>query len=114
MDWMQREGLSVARVHDHVRELQERFLAGLERDRALVLPASALVTPRDLAHQGNFLTFRLPVAPKIFAALQERRVETDLRGDRIRFGFGLYHDPEDVDRLLERLATIPRPLPGSP
>ena len=114
MDWMQSEGLSVERVHDHVRELQERFLTGLERDRTLVLPATALVTPRDLGHQGNFLTFRLPAAPKIFAALQERRVETDLRGDRIRFGFALYHDPEDVDRLLERLATIPRPLPGSP
>jgi tryptophan 2,3-dioxygenase len=42
----------------------------------------------------------------LFQALRERQVETDLRGDRIRFGFGLYHDPEDVDRLGERLAAI--------
>jgi len=52
------------------------------------------------------LTFRLPGAPEVFAALRERGVETDLRGDRIRFGFGLYHDSEDVERLLERLAAI--------
>ncbi|HEY6553015.1 MAG TPA: aminotransferase class V-fold PLP-dependent enzyme, partial [Vicinamibacteria bacterium] len=107
MDWMQREGMSVERVHAHVRALQEQFLSALESDLTLPLLASALVTPRDLRHQGHFLTFRFPGAPDLFGALQARRVETDLRGDRIRFGFGLYHDPEDVDRLLERLSTIP-------
>jgi kynureninase len=109
MDWMEAEGLSAERVHAHVRALQGQFLAGLEKSSALVLPAAALVTPRDLRDQGNFLTFRLPKAPEIFRALQERHVETDLRGDRIRLGFGLYHDPEDVDLLLARLATIARP-----
>lgn len=109
MDWMEGQGLSVARVHDHVRGLQERFLAGLGRDQTRTLSAAALVTPRDLRDQGNFLTFRLPEAQQIFRALQERHVETDLRGDRIRFGFGLYHDPDDVDRLLERLSAIPGP-----
>jgi selenocysteine lyase/cysteine desulfurase len=109
MDFLERESLSVARVHQHVHALQDRFVAGLEHDLHGALPAQTLVTPRDLRHQGNFLTFRLPEAPRIFRALQERRVETDLRGDRLRFGFGLYHDADDVDRLLERLATIPRP-----
>ena len=109
MDWMEREGLSVELIHAHVRALQEQFLSALEKDETLPLSAPALVTPRDLRHQGHFLTFRFPEAPALFRALQERHVETDLRGDRIRFGFGLYHDPEDVDRLLERLSTIPRP-----
>jgi kynureninase len=103
---MEAEGLSVSKVHGHVHGLQQRFLAGLEGTSSSALPSSALVTPRDLRDQGNFLTFRLPEAPQIFSALQERRVETDLRGDRIRFGFGLYHDPEDVDELLGRLSTI--------
>jgi len=29
-----------------------------------------------------------------------------LRLERLRFGCGLYHDPPDVDELLERLADV--------
>jgi len=31
---------------------------------------------------------------------------TDVRGDVLRFGFGLYQDPDDVDQLTEILKTI--------
>jgi len=106
MDWMQDLELTVGKVHAHVTALQERFLSLLERERPKALASTTLVTPRDLRRQGNFLTFRFPEAPALFLALRERQVETDLRGDRIRFGFGLYHDPEDVDQLLGRLAAI--------
>jgi selenocysteine lyase/cysteine desulfurase len=106
MDLLVREGLTIEKVHAHVRSLQERLLLGLERTRLRALPPETLVTPRDLRHQGHFLTFRFAEAPRLFEALRARQVETDLRGDRIRFGFGIYHDPEDVDRLLERLSSI--------
>jgi hypothetical protein len=29
----------------------------------------------------------------------------DARGDRLRFGFGLYHDIEYVDAVLERVRS---------
>jgi selenocysteine lyase/cysteine desulfurase len=106
MDLWQRLGLTVAGVHAHVQKLQERFLAGLETAAPRALPAATLVTPRDLRRQGHFLTFRFPEAPGLFDALRAKGVETDLRGDRIRFGFGLYHDAEDVDALLVRLRSI--------
>jgi selenocysteine lyase/cysteine desulfurase len=106
MDWMLGMGLTVEKVHAHAAALQERFLSFLEKGRPKALAASTLVTPRDLRRQGNFLTFRFAGAPALFQALRDRQVETDLRGDRIRFGFGLYQDPEDVDRLAERLAAI--------
>jgi len=106
MDWMQGLGLTVDSVHAHVKTLQERFLSLLERERPKGLDVSALVTPRDLTRQGNFLVFRFPEALALFEALRQRHVETDLRGDRIRFGFGLYHDPDDVDRLIGRLTAI--------
>jgi selenocysteine lyase/cysteine desulfurase len=35
--------------------------------------------------------------------MKQRRVITDARDDRWRFGFGPYQDEADVDRLLERL-----------
>jgi selenocysteine lyase/cysteine desulfurase len=106
MGLWQRLGVTVPGVHAHVRALQERFLAGLESTPPRALSGETLVTPRDLRRQGHFLTFRFPEAPALFEALRARGVETDLRADRIRFGFGLYHDPEDVDDLLHRLLSV--------
>ena len=106
MDWLQAQGMTVDRIHAHVRGLQERFLVGLERERPRALPASALVTSPSLAWQGHFLTFRLAEASELARRLGERGVVADVRGDRLRFGFGLYHDEDDVDRLLVRLAAL--------
>ena len=106
MDLYAREGVTPERIHAHARTLQEQFLSGLERKTPRALGASRLVTPRDLARQGNFLTFRFPEAPALHLALRSQNVETDLRGDRIRFGFGPYQDAADVDLLLERLSGL--------
>jgi selenocysteine lyase/cysteine desulfurase len=106
MDLLVEEGITVEAIHAHVRALQERMLDGLEGSPAGALPVGTLVTPRDLRQQGHFLTFRLPGAPALHEALRARKVETDLRGDRIRFGFGVYHEPGDVELLLERLRSI--------
>lgn len=106
MDLYEREGVTPKRIHEHARALQERFLSGLERDRPRALAAASLVTPRDLTRQGNFLTFRFDDAPALHAALRAQNVETDLRGDRIRFGFGPYQDAADVDALLDRVRSL--------
>jgi selenocysteine lyase/cysteine desulfurase len=106
MDWLQQEGVTVERIHEHVRALQERLLSGLETGPASALPASALVTPRSLDDQGHFLTFRRDDASGLAGRLAERGVDVDVRGDRIRFGFGLYHDAADVDSLIERLRSV--------
>ncbi len=106
MDWMHGLGLSVGAIHHHARSLQERFLSGLERRPVSVLPASALVTPRALDHQGNFLAFRLTAAGKLGHRLREAKVEVDWRNDRLRVGFGIYQDEADVDALLERLSAF--------
>lgn len=106
MDLWQREGVTPEKILAHASRLQHRFLEGLERSRPRALDALALVTPRDLAQQGNFLTFRFESAPALHAALRAVNVETDLRGDRIRFGFGPYQDEADVDLLLAKLSSL--------
>ena len=70
------------------------------------LPAASLVTPPDLSRQGHFLTFRLPRATELADALRAQGVEVDSRADRLRFGFGLYHEPDDLEQLAERLRRI--------
>ena len=93
MGWLSRLGVGVADIHAHVRALQRAFLELLEALDLRALPSGALVTPRDLARQGHFLTFRLPDAVALAEALRAQGVDVDSRGDRLRFGFGLYHDP---------------------
>ena len=99
------EGLSIADLHAHSTELQNRFLAHVERGDAGALELSNLV-PGQGTRRGNFLTFRRADAQSLFERYKAARIITDVRGDRLRFGFGLYHRAEDVDRLAERLARL--------
>jgi kynureninase len=59
--------------------------------------------PIEEPNRGHFLTFRSAAAGDIHRALLARNVVTDYRTDRLRFGFGLYHDEEDVARLIDVL-----------
>ena len=95
LEMFEREGISVTAVQGHVHDLQERFLA------AGRLPGE-LVPPPDMK-RGSFLTFRTGEAAGIHERLHRRGVITDYRGDRLRVGFGIYHDAEDVDRLIAEL-----------
>ena len=68
------------------------------------LARGPLLPDRDEgADRGNFLTFRLPFAGAVQARLAAQDVIVDHRGDRLRIGFGVYHDSEDVDELLRRV-----------
>ena len=99
--WLDDLGVAVPDIHAHVRRLQERFLAAA--------PHPELVPPDDgpAGERGHFLTFRLPDAAAVHAALHAANVITDYRDDRLRIGFGLYHDDADIDELLGRLSRMP-------
>jgi selenocysteine lyase/cysteine desulfurase len=104
--WLQGLGVAPAAVLQHVRGLQRRFLTGLEERQPERLPASSLVTSPDLEQQGHFLAFARPDAARLMDELRAAGVDTDVRGDRIRFGFAVYHEVADVDALLGRLASL--------
>jgi selenocysteine lyase/cysteine desulfurase len=70
------------------------------------LSAEQLVPDRSFAERGHFLTFRLANAGDVHRALREENVITDHRGDRLRLGFGIYHEEEDVAELGRRLARV--------
>lgn len=101
------EGLDVARIHAHVEGLQARMLEGLAAHPVPELPVDALIPGVDaVPSRGHFLTFRTERAAALHARLAELGVATDYRGDRLRFGFAIYHDDEDVDELLRRLRDL--------
>lgn len=102
--WLDAEGVTVDDIHDHVRRLQHRFLAALTDARPNALGTRVpVVVPSGRRHHGHLLAFEVPHPAEVVAALARRNVVTDHRGSRVRFGFGVYHDDGDVDRLLERL-----------
>lgn len=90
------EGLTTAAISAHVAQLQRQavdVLAGTPLGRM------ELLNPLDGAPHARFLALRGADAPAIYEALRTRGVITDLRGDILRIGFGLYHDASDVDAL---------------
>jgi selenocysteine lyase/cysteine desulfurase len=104
--WLESLGLTVEAIHAHVLDLQQNFLAALERHAFAPLRDARLVTPIETPQRGHFLTFEMPGAVHLHQRLLEHRIVTDVRGERIRFGFGCYHKPADIDRVFARMAGV--------
>ncbi|HMA15213.1 MAG TPA: aminotransferase class V-fold PLP-dependent enzyme, partial [Kiloniellaceae bacterium] len=109
LELLERLGLDAAAIHAHARALQDRFLTDLRARPPAALPPGRLLLDPARLPCGNFLTFDLgaeQVAAALHARLKAVEVVVDVRGARLRIGFGLYQDEADVDALLRRLQAI--------
>ncbi len=106
LSWLDSLGITIAAIHDHVCALQRAFVKGLEALELPDLRPEQLVVSLAEPNRGNFLTFRTKDAGDLHRRLLAAKIFTDFRGGRLRFGFGLYQEQEDVDRLLSRLARL--------
>lgn len=102
MDWLDREGLTPAAIHAHVVRLEELFVEELGKE-TLPLREHQLVVPLAEKSRGQFLTFESRASADIHERLLAANVVTDVRGDRLRFGFAVYHDEEDIGRGVARM-----------
>ncbi|WP_343521463.1 aminotransferase class V-fold PLP-dependent enzyme [Sphingomonas sp.] len=101
-DMLAAEGITTATVNAHIAPLRDQLLAGIA---ATPLSAAQLLNPGGDPH-ARFLALRSPHAPAWKTALEAQDIVTDVRGDVLRIGFGLYHDQRDVRRLLAALGDI--------
>ena len=94
----QLQGLSVEKVQTYIQSLQHAFLAILDEIQHPLLNRTHLLDKQN-QQQGQFLTFRFAAeeVARIAAALKQHGIVTDYRGDRLRFGFALYHNAADYD-----------------
>lgn len=97
---MTREGIETARVLQRSHTLQEEIVARCE---AIGLNARDLLVQKA-DQRGRFLTFRTREASSLHTGLLKKSIVCDFRGDRLRFGIGLYTDPSDIAALFERNA----------
>ena len=103
MDWLASTGTTIADVHLHSVRLQKQFLDGLLRLRIAPLAPHHLVPPAG-APRGNFLAFDVDGAEDLHRRITAQNVVIDRRDRRLRFGFGVYHDESQVNRLLEAVS----------
>ncbi|MBU1540384.1 MAG: class V aminotransferase [Alphaproteobacteria bacterium] len=94
-------GLTTATVSAHAHALMAQFQTAVADGEAGRLKTAELINPlTGEAGRARFLAFRHDDAQAWRARLLEAGVVTDVRDDVIRFGFGLYQDGADVERLI--------------
>ena len=106
MELLARLRLDIAEIHRHSHRLQAMFARELVATSSAELHPDRLVVPIANRDRGNFLTFRTGSAGDLHRRLLAAGIVTDYRGDRLRFGFGIYHDDEDIDRLMDALRRV--------
>ena len=100
-------GLTTADVSAHAHGLMQAFQTAVRASAAGRLAGAELLNPvTDDARRARFLAFRHPEAADWKGRLIEAGVVSDVRDDVIRFGFGLYQDHADVERLIEVCARV--------
>src|SRR5436190_1675828 len=89
-------GLTTGRIAAQVANLQAQFLG---RIAGSALDEAELLNPLDDGPHARFLAFRSSNAQRWCSELEAQNIVTDVRGDVLRIGFGLYQDEDDVDAL---------------
>lgn len=96
-------GLTTRAISDHVAALQRQLVAAIADTP---LGAAELLNPLDGGPHARFLALRSPDAQRWRRDLAEAGCVTDVRGDVLRIGLGLYHDAADVDAFADLAAGL--------
>ena len=91
---LQENGISTERVAARTATLQRLMIDALG---ATALGEVELLNPLDDNPHARFLAFRDERAHRWWTELMAKNCVTDVRGNVLRIGFGLYHDEEDVE-----------------
>jgi selenocysteine lyase/cysteine desulfurase len=96
-------GLTTARISAYTEQLQRQLLASIG---GTALSSAQLLNPLDEGPHARFLAFRHSNAQRWYAELKAQDCITDVRGDVLRIGFGIYQNESDVERLTGLLGEL--------
>lgn len=100
---LEENGISTGRVAARVAGLQSLMIDAI---RETALGEAELLNPLDNRPHARFFALRDSRAQRWCAELMARGCVTDVRGDVLRIGFGLYHDEEDVGAFAALAADL--------
>ena len=96
-------GVTTARISAHVETLQRQLL---DAARGTAMADAELLNRLANTQHARFLAFRSPHAQRWYEELLAQNCITDVRGDVLRIGFGIYQDEGDVGRLATLLGGL--------
>ncbi|HEX6785037.1 MAG TPA: class V aminotransferase [Sphingomicrobium sp.] len=98
-------GITTLGSSRYVEQLQGQLIDAV---RKTPLSTAEILNPlrRHTLHHARFLAFRSPDAQRWYAELKAKNCITDVRGDVLRIGFGIYQDEDDVARLVQLLGEL--------
>jgi kynureninase len=96
-------GLTTARISSHVDGLQAALLDAIG---STPLGEAEVRNPLSGAAHARFLALRHPRAAQWCATLLDMGCITDVRGDVLRLGLGLYHDEADIAAFARLAARV--------
>lgn len=104
MEMLRKENLSTESIHERILILKKYFLSKVKevgfKDLSDVIEQNGEIT------QSHYVTYRTQKANQIEELLGKNNITVDSREDRLRFGFGIYHDLKDIDNLIIELKRI--------
>jgi len=106
LEWLASEAIDAGLIHAHALALQTQFMTAMVDKPIGPFAADRLVVPLTEPARGNFLAFEHSDASQWYRRLHAAGIITDVRGTRLRLGFGLSHTAADVERLVARLRRL--------
>lgn len=100
-DMLRQEGLNVAAMSDYVGGLQSQLAVAIKNGEAGPLSLAGQLNDVTVNHSARFLALEHENAQAWKAALHAHDIITDVRGNVLRIGLGLYHDAADIQRLCD-------------
>jgi selenocysteine lyase/cysteine desulfurase len=100
---LEANGLTTARISAYVAALQSQLVDAIG---GTALGGAELLNPLDGKPHARFLSFRSPNAQRWYTELLARNCVTDVRGEVLRIGFGIYQDEGDVEQLAALLGQL--------
>jgi len=100
------QGLDTKKMSEYVGGLQSQLASMITNGEAGALGEARRLNDITADYSARFLTLEHEEAQVWKAALHAHDIITDVRGDVLRIGLGLYHDEADIERLCRVAADI--------